>query len=106
MMARTSSGKVAQQWQTAIFGLAIGLAVHSAEAAVGTLINDAELRAKPTLDGKPGTKLKSNTQLEILSTQGAWLEVKAPDGSSGWLRLMNVRPGEKKHWSEKPAGAS
>lgn len=85
----------------ALLALLLGMTSTFSHAAVGTLINDTELRAKPSLDGKPGAKVKSSTQLEILNTQGAWLDVKAPDGNRGWVRLMNVRPGEKTHWSEK-----
>ena len=81
--------------------LLLGLAAATSQAAVGTLINDAELRDKPSLEGKSGARIKSSTQVEILGTQGAWFEVKTHDGKRGWLRLMNVRPGEKQHWSDK-----
>lgn len=80
--------------------LALGVGVETANAAVGTIINDAELRAKPKLDAKPGIEIESGTRVDILDTQGAWVEVKTKDGQRGWLRLMNIRPGEKKHWSE------
>lgn len=71
-----------------------------AQAGVGTIINDAELRAKPKIDAAPGAQIKAKTPVEILDTQGAWVEIKTTAGERGWLRLMNVRPGEKKHWSE------
>jgi hypothetical protein len=80
--------------------LVFGIGAATADAAVGTIINDAELRAKPKLDAKPGREVESGTRVEILGSRGAWIEVKTPEGQRGWLRLMNVRPGEKKHWSE------
>lgn len=80
--------------------LLIGIGAATANAAVGTIINDAELRARPKLDAKPGAEVESGTRVDILGTQGAWVEIKTLEGQRGWLRLMNVRPGEKKHWSE------
>lgn len=80
--------------------LALASSAAAASPAVGTVINDAELRAKPKLDAKPGAKIEAKTRVEILGTQGAWIEIGTADGQRGWLRLMNVRPGEKKHWSE------
>lgn len=80
-------------------GVALVFCTAIAQAAVGTVVNDAELRAKPRLDAASGAKVKARTAIEILDTQGAWVEIRTPDGERGWLRLMNVRPGEKKHWS-------
>lgn len=80
--------------------LTLGVSAATADAAVGTIINDAELRAKPKLDAKPGAEVETGTRVEILGTQGAWVEIRTAEGQRGWLRLMNVRPGEKKHWSE------
>lgn len=80
--------------------LALFLNTATVGAAVGTIINDAELRTRPKLDAKAGPEVESGTRVEILDTQGGWIEVKTPEGLRGWLRLMNVRPGETKHWSE------
>lgn len=84
-----------------IVGSIMLLAIGAANAASGTVINTTELRARPALDARLGERIDSKTQVEILDSRGAWTEVKTADGKRGWLRLMNIRPGEKKHWTEK-----
>lgn len=82
-------------------GLSLLLAGNASLAQVATVINDAELREKPALDAKQRVKVESKTRVTVIDTRGAWVEVKTPNGERGWLRLMNIRPGEQKHWTEK-----
>lgn len=82
---------------------AVLLASGAALAAGGTVVKDSPLRSKPRLDAKAGAELDSGTRIEILGSQGGWLEVRTEQGDRGWLRLMNVRPGESKRWTEKVA---
>lgn len=87
--------------KTLFSSCALTLFASLSQAGVGTVINDTELRAKPSIDAKTTTRIKGKVQIEMLETQGAWVEVKTAEGNRGWLRLMNIRPGEKKHWTEK-----
>ena len=62
-----------------------------AEPAV--LLKDAELYAKPVSDAEAVQSLKSGEKLEVMARKGAWANVKAANGTAGWLRVLNIRTG-------------
>jgi uncharacterized protein YgiM (DUF1202 family) len=77
-----------------LFGLALasGLASFPAYAAPGTVTKASDLRSAPALDAKVSGKVANQAKVDIVSTKGGWVEVETADGTSGWLRLMNVQP--------------
>ncbi|WP_269531199.1 hypothetical protein [Chitinimonas sp. BJYL2] len=68
----------------------LALSVHAAEN--GTLIRSAELKQKPFIDAAKVTDLEASTALEVVSRQGAWMQVKVA-GKTGWVKMLNVRVG-------------
>jgi hypothetical protein len=63
---------------------------HAAE--VGKTIVAADLKQNPFIDAPTITNLASNTDLEVLKRQGAWMQVKS-GASEGWLKMTAVKLG-------------
>jgi len=59
-------------------------------AESGTLLRQADLKAKPFLDAETLTKLPEKTPVEIVQRQGPWMLVKAQD-KTGYVRMLQVR---------------
>lgn len=76
--------------------VALGACCSLAIAAPGTVTKPSELRSAPALDASSKGKLASQAKVEIVSTKGGWVQVKTADGSTGWLRLLDVKPAESK----------
>jgi flagellar basal body rod protein FlgF len=72
--------------------LAFAAPGQPALAAPGTVTRTSDLRSAPKLDAAVKGRLASQAKVDIVSTRGGWVEVKSADGSTGWLRLMNVEP--------------
>lgn len=64
----------------------------SALAAPGTLTRAADLKAKPFVDAATVANLPEQTKVDILGNQGGWSQIKSPQGQTGWVRLLDVRP--------------
>lgn len=60
-----------------------------------TVINAAELKSQPYIDAAAVAELASGALIDILKSQGGWFMVRTLDGKEGWLRLLNVRPGQQ-----------
>ena len=69
---------------------ALLLAGTPAAAQQVTLERDSPLYAEPRLDAPQVTRLKLGATGEVVGKQGAWLNLKTPDGT-GWLFSFNVR---------------
>lgn len=70
---------------------AAGLSL-AAQAAPGTLTRAADLKAKPFVDAATLTQLPEQTKVDILGNEGGWSQIKSPQGQTGWVRLLHVRP--------------
>lgn len=60
-------------------------------AEPGTVIRKTDLRDKPFLDSTVIGNVASDTQVDIRTRKGAWMEVKLSTGQTGWIKLLNVR---------------
>ncbi|MDP2227075.1 MAG: SH3 domain-containing protein [Moraxellaceae bacterium] len=69
------------------------LASPLALAEPGTLLRDSSLLAKPAASATVVSQLPAQSSVDITARQGAWANVKTPDGKSGWVRVLNVRTG-------------
>jgi hypothetical protein len=65
--------------------------VYAAER--GSVIRAGDLKAKPYIDAATSAKLTANQQVDIVSRQGAWVQVQA-GGTTGWVRMLNLRMAE------------
>ena len=74
-------------------GLIGALLASAAAAESGTLIKPDQLKAEPFVDAATVAALAKDTQLDILSKSGGWLNVKTARGK-GWVRLLSVRRGD------------
>ncbi|WP_374347523.1 hypothetical protein [Chitinimonas sp.] len=84
----------------------IGLAlVASAQAAeMGTVLKASELKQKPFSDAAKVAEVGDKTSVEIVTRQGAWIQVKTRDGQAGWLKMLNVRTGSGETKSDGGGG--
>jgi len=58
----------------------------------GYTVRSTELKDAPFSDAKTLATLPEKTKVEIISRQGAWLQVK--EQQQGWVRLLSLRTGE------------
>ena len=69
----------------------LGLACATAAGAEKALvIRPADLLAQPFIDAAKVGPVAANQQVDVLSRQGAWVNVSA-GGHSGWVRALNLR---------------
>jgi hypothetical protein len=66
-------------------------AAYAAES--GYTLKPTELKDQPFLDAVTMVTLAEKTQVEILTRQGAWMQVSPKDKSQGWVRMLSVRLG-------------
>ncbi len=64
----------------------------SLAAEMGSVIKNDSLRIEPFADAKISGTLNRGDNIEILSKQGAWLQVKSKS-NTGWVRLLSVKRG-------------
>lgn len=76
-----------------VFTLCALLSSAIASAAdMGSALKDDKLRAEPYVDAKIAGDIKRGDTLEIISKQGAWLNIKTSK-AKGWVRLLSVKRG-------------
>jgi hypothetical protein len=75
-------------------------AVWLALCATGVLAQESaytvratELKAKPFADAATLTKLAEHAQVEVISRQASWMQVKAAAGT-GWVKFLSLRLGD------------
>jgi len=56
----------------------------------GTLLRNADLKAKPFLDAQTLAKLPERAPVEVLTRQGPWMQVRY-QGKQGYVRMLQVR---------------
>jgi len=77
--------------------------IPSAYAAeTGYTLKATEVKDKPFLDATTLATLPEKTTVEILTRQGAWMQIKAADVRQGWIRMLSVRLGSP---DQKPQSA-
>ena len=83
-----------KRWKQVLPLLAAGLmAPFCLAAETGSVVRAAELKQKPFFDAPKVADLAANATVEIVTRQGAWIEVKTKDGQTGWVKMLNVRTG-------------
>lgn len=78
--------------KTLTLALAGLLAVGGAQAESALTSRATDLQAQAQSDSAIVASLPENTRLEVLGRKGAWSQVKAAGGQSGWVRMMNLKP--------------
>lgn len=69
-------------------------AIPAADAAeTGYTLRATEVKDKPFLDAASVVTLPEKTQVEIVTRQGAWMQIKTREVKSGWVRMLSVRLG-------------
>jgi hypothetical protein len=66
-------------------------AAYAAES--GYTLKPTELKDQPFLDAVTVVTLAEKTQVEIVTRQGAWMQVRTKDKQQGWVRMLSVRLG-------------
>lgn len=85
----------------AILFLPLFPSVHAAES--GYTFRATEVRARPFLDAEVVVTLPERTPVEILTRQGAWMQIKTGNAHQGWVRMLSVRLGNP---DQKPRGGN
>lgn len=67
-------------------------------ASPGSVTRSTDLKDKPFLDATTLSRLPAGSSVDIQKRQGAWAQVRASTGQTGWLKILNLRSG--------PSGAS
>lgn len=78
-------------WKQILVTMLIGLSDTLLAGEAGTVIKSSELKAKPFNEASNISVLEASSSVEIISRQGAWMQVKASKGGSGWVRMFNIR---------------
>lgn len=84
-----------------LFFLAFLPTAHAAES--GYTYRATEVRSRPFLDAPVVVTLPERAQVEILSRQGAWMQIKTRSAQQGWVRMLSVRLGNPE---KKPQGGN
>jgi hypothetical protein len=74
-------------------------AAYAAES--GYTLKPTEVKEKPFFDAVTVVTLPEKTQVEIVTRQGAWMQVRTRDKQQGWVRMLSVRLGSP---DQKPQG--
>ncbi len=74
---------------------------HAAETAY--MVRATELKAKPFADAATVATLEEKSQVEVLSRQASWMQVKSAAGS-GWVKMLSVRMGNADAQPAKSSG--
>lgn len=53
----------------------------------------ADLKQEPFADAKTVASLPVGSVLDVVKRQGGWMQVKAADGSEGWLKMTSIKLG-------------
>ena len=63
-------------------------------AEIGYTLKAIELKDKPFLDAGTVATLPEKTTVEIVTRQGAWMQIRTSDAKQqGWVRMLSVRLG-------------
>jgi hypothetical protein len=62
-------------------------------AETGYTLKATEVKDKPFLDANTLVTLPEKTTVEIVTRQGAWMQIKTADVKQGWIRMLSVRLG-------------
>jgi hypothetical protein len=85
-------------WSRGLLGLAIiltGLIASGYAAETGYTLKPTEVKDQPFLDATTLATLPEKTRVEIMTRQGAWMQVKTANVSQGWIRMLSVRLGNR-----------
>ena len=69
----------------------IACAAHAAET--GYTLKSTEIKDRPFIDAATLVTVPEKTLVEIVSRQGAWMQVKTKESKVGWVRMLTVRLG-------------
>ncbi|MBM7589974.1 SH3 domain-containing protein [Brevibacillus fulvus] len=71
---------------------AMPTSVFAAASQVQVTVDDLNVRSGPSLTDSVLTTLPLNTVLPVLSQQNDWVQVKLPNGTTGWVANWLVKP--------------
>lgn len=78
-------------WQHILAATLATLSAALMAGESGVVIKSSELKSKPFNDASNIAILEASSSVDIISRQGAWMQVKSGRGSSGWVRMFNIR---------------
>lgn len=72
--------------------LLVLLAAGTAQAESALTSRATDLMQDAQSDSATLAKLAENTRVDVLGRKGAWSQVKASGGQTGWVRMMSLKP--------------
>jgi hypothetical protein len=85
--------------------LALGLVGAAWAGERGSALKADDIKSEPYRDAQTVGALKAGDAVEILKSQGGWLQVKSVKGN-GWVRMLSVRRGAARTGSSDLSGLS
>ncbi len=79
------------------------LAMPAFAAETGSVIRSDGIKVEPFRDAKTIATLSVGDKVEIVKTNGGWLQIKSPKGK-GWVHMLNVRKGDMRKNSGELGG--
>jgi hypothetical protein len=79
------------------------LAMPAFAAETGSVIRSDGIKVEPFRDAKTIATLSVGDKVEIVKTNGGWLQIKSPKGK-GWVHMLNVRKGDMRKDSGELGG--
>jgi len=83
--------------------IALGLVGATWAGERGSALKADDIKAEPYRDARTVGALKAGDAVEILKSQGGWLQVKSVKGN-GWVRMLSIRRGAARTGSSDLSG--
>jgi N-acetylmuramoyl-L-alanine amidase len=84
--------KILRTIMAAVCIVSLPVSAAKAESSVQVSVDKLNVRSGPSLQDQVLTTLPVNSVLPVLAEQGEWLNVRLPDGRTGWVAGWLVKP--------------
>ncbi|MGF9907666.1 SH3 domain-containing protein [Brevibacillus porteri] len=99
--------KILRSLLTVVCAISLPVSAAWAAGSVQVTVDKLNVRSGPSLQDAIVTTLPNKTVLPVISTKNEWIQVKLPNGQSGWVAnwLVNTQQ-QQKQQQQKPATTS
>ncbi|MFG0213233.1 SH3 domain-containing protein [Brevibacillus porteri] len=98
--------KILRSLLTVVCAISLPVTAAWAAGSVQVTVDKLNVRSGPSLQDAIVTTLPNNTVLPVISTKNDWIQVKLPNGQSGWVANWLVSTQQQQQQQQKPATAS
>lgn len=100
--------KILRSLLTVVCAISLPVSAAWAAGSVQVTVDKLNVRSGPSLQDTIVTTLPNKTVLPVISTKNDWIQVKLPNGQSGWVAnwLVSTQQQQQQQQQQKPATAS